>query len=708
MMHISPPDYTSRDWESLTIEMRSEVRGWLDAFRDRPAKGINQWLHQVGDAMASTYGTAKTKYYAIKNSDDWTVLIDHRKITSGDMPMDGTASPLFRAGLITLVENYGRNNHAAFRELKRRWLQRRLAIPGYEEWPGWPKIPSGWHRRNLDRIVGEETEKARLVSIRVGTSSKTNPYLPIVHTTRVGLWPGAVIQFDDQWHDDFVTLGRKRDLVRVIELGALDLFSGHRFHWGAKPRRTGADGRAENIRKRDMLLFAAGMLHRFGTSSRGSMWMVEHDTAAVSEDMEQMLYDATGGMIRVERQPIEGKQAALCGYWSGSEGGNFRAKACLESTHNLIRNDGAARPLQLGSYSSGIKGPVTTDRQVRYIQRVVSDLFKNVPHREAMLKLPTWDFHTQLIPWLTDYYQFGLAMRTDHDLEGWERLQHVVTEYTTLPGSGQWLSEAGFLELPEESQSIIGRAVLANPKQWSQRRNLSPLEVWNRRGDFLPVPASLICEILQHDVAREVTIRNGFAEFSDLELTPDELIYTAKFVSGPRARQLIPSGEKVMLFANPYDDTTAFVVDAKGIYQGDLPLYKRVLPIDPTAFHTEQPFESRPEIRSQALTHAAGEKHARIAETLEPTRINQRERVQEARDMRAHNQRVLSGAPVTPDELHKAAIESGLKGTRTAAANRFQKHGKARDWETETYQPERETQSAWDALPEDAELPAAF
>ena len=706
MMTIRPPDYTSRAWEGLTIEMRSEVRGWLDAFRDRPAKGITQWLRQVGEAMGSNFATAKTKYYALKDSDDWTVLIDHRKLASGTVAADGTASPLFRGALITLVEDYGRNNSAAFRELKRRWLQRRLAIPGYEEWPDWPKIPSGWHKRNLSRIVKHETNKARLTSIRVGTSSKTNPFLPIVHTTRVGLWPGAVIQFDDQWHDDFVTLGRKRELVRVIELGALDLFSGHRFHWGAKPRRTGSDGRAENIRKRDMLLFGAGMLHRFGTSSRGSMWMVEHGTASVSEAMEQMLYDATGGMIRVERQPIEGKQAALCGYWSGSEGGNFRAKACLESTHNLIRNDGAARPLQLGSYSSGIKGTVTTDRQVRYIKRVVADLFKNVPHREAMLKLPTWDFHTQLIPWLTDYYQFGLAMRTDHELEGWERLQHVVTEYTTLPGSDHWLSEADFLALPEESQSIIGRAVLANPKQWSQRRNLSPLEVWNRRSDFRPVPVSLICEILQHDAAREVTIRNGFAEFSDLELTPDELIYTAKFISGPRARQLIPSGEKVLLFANPYDDTTAFVVDAKGIYQGELPLYKRVLPIDPAAFHTDQPFESRPAIRSQALTRAAGEKHSRIAEILEPTRINQRERVQEARAMRDHNQRVLSRAPITPEELHQAASASGLKGARTAAANRLQEHGEARDWET--YQPEQETQSAWDALPEDAELPAAF
>ena len=667
MKYLATIDYASRDWEDLSLEARAEVRGWLHALGHPPAKGITAWLASAGESMGSCYATAKTKYYALQKTRDWSVLVDRRKLPAVALQVDGTAAPRFRTELVSIVESYQRNNSSAFRELKRRWRQRRLAIPGYEEWPGWPNIPAGWTKRNLTRIVEDATEQARLVSIRVGTSSKTNPWLPIVHTTRVGLWPGAVIQFDDQWHDDFVTLGRKRELVRVIELGALDLFSGHRFHWGAKPRRTGPDGRAENTRKRDMLLFGAGMLHRFGTSARGSMWMVEHGTAAVGEEMERMLYDATRGAIRIERQPIEGKQAALCGYWSGSEGGNFRAKACLESIHNLIRNDGAARPLQLGSYSSGIKRPVTTDRQVKYINRVVADVFKRVPHRQEMLQLPTWDFHTQLIPWLTDYYQFGLAMRTDHDLEGWEALQHVVTEYTSLPGSDMWLTEGDFLALPEVSRSIIGHAARENPKQWSRRRNLSTLEVWDRRQDFMPVPISLICEILQESAAKEVTVRNGFVEFADLELTPDELIYTARFVSGPRCRENIPSGEKIMLFANPYDDTTAFVVDASGRFQGELPLYKRVLPINPAAFHSAQPFESRPEIRSRELTRAAGEKHFRIAEILEPTRINQRERVADARSMREHNKSLLAGAPITPQELHEAAIQR--KEDRRAAAS---------------------------------------
>lgn len=659
------PDYSSPAWEALTIEVRAEVRAWLDALSGVSKPDLTRKLQDVGRAMGSGYATARRKYDAlIQSQGDWTVLIDRRKIPAADVQIDGTASPLFRAYLVKLVEDYQRNNSAAFRELKRRWLKRDLPIDGYEEWRGWPSIPTGWCKRNLARIVADETNKARLTSIRIGTSSKTNPFLPTVATTRVGLHHGAIIQFDDQWHDSLVTLGRRREPVRVIELGALDLLSGHRFHWGAKPRRK-RDGSYENIRNRDMLLFAAGLLHQYGYSPQGSMWMVEHGTAALNEATEKLLYDATGGLIRIQRQPIEGKQAALSGYWSGSEGGNFRAKACLESTHNLIRNDMAALPLQTGSPSSGLKGPVTTDRQIAYIARVIADVFKKVPHREHLLRLPSWDFHTQLIPWLQDYYQFGLAMRTDHDLEGWERLGYVVAEYTALPGSDAWMSEAQFLELDRESQLIIGNAVRRDPARWSRRRNLSPLEVWNRREEFRPVPPALICEMLTDELAKEVTVRNGFIEFSDLELSPDELIYKAKFITGPRARQEIASGDKVKLFANPYDDTTAFVVDAQGRFQGEVPLYKRVLPIDPAAFHTHAPFEERPEIRSDELTRAAGEKHERIAKTLEPTRILHREQVREAKEMRAHNRRVISGKPITEEEIDDARTLAALAGVRT-------------------------------------------
>jgi hypothetical protein len=707
-LSIIRPDYASPEWESLTLDLKAEVRAWLDALNSIQKPHITRQLQAVGRSMGSGYATARRKYDALaKSGGDWTVLIDRRRIPSSTVRIDGTASPLFRAHLIQTVESFQRNNTAAFRDLKRRWLGRQTTIPGYETWPGWPSIPSGWHKRNLARIVTDETNKARLTSIRIGTSSKTNPFLPTVPTTRVGLWPGAIIQFDDQWHDNFVTLGTKREAVRVIELGALDLLSAHRFHWGAKPRRRTPTGSYENIRKRDMLLFVAGMLHRHGSSPQGSIWMVEHGTAALSEATEKLLYDATHGLIRLQRQPIEGKQAALTGYWPGTEGGNFRAKACLESTHNLIRNDMAALPLQSGAPSSGLKGPVTTDRQLSYMAKIVADVVKNVPHREHLLRLPAWDFHTQLIPWLTDYYQFGLGARTDHQLEGWERLGHVINEYTTLPGSGSWMTEDQLLSLDQESQLIIGNAARREPHKWSRRRNLSPAEVWDLKSPLRPVPPSLICEILTDELAKEITVRNGFVEFSDLELSPDELIYKAKFITGPRARQEIPSGEKIKLFANPYDDTTAFVVDAQNRYQGEIPLYKRVLPIDPAAFQTSAPWESRPDLRSPEFVAAAGEKHHRTAEILAPTRILHRETVREAHDLRTHNARVVSGAPVTPEELRQAHITAGHKAARTAAANHLQTHGTATDWDTYTPEPPSPS-NAWETLPDDSPLPDAL
>ena len=676
---ILEPDYASPEWEDVPILLRGEVRSWLGALKEEPARGVTKWLQQVANRFGVSYSTARRKYDDLRNSGgDWKVLLDGRKVAA-PAEESRTKRPAFRAELVRRFERHQRAGRPAFRKLRQDWKSRAVTIPGYEDWAGWPEMPDGWSERNLYKIVSEETNQARMRSIRIGTSSKTNPFLPTVLTTRVGLWPGAVRQLDDVWHDNFVTYGRKRELVRVIELGSLDLFSACRFNFGAMPRTTKEDGGKNNLKLKDMRFYLAGELHRFGYSPRGTMYMAEHGTAAISEDIERLLYDATGGMIRVSRQPIEGKQAALSGYWSGSEGGNFRAKAALESIHNLIHNDLGHLLLQTGLDDS--HRPVTTDRQLSYITRVVRDVLAKCPHRLDLLKLPALDFHAQFYPLLQDYYQFGLNSRTDHELEGWAKLGFETTEYTTLPGSGHFLPESSFLALPDVSQVAIRAAAQAAPKDWSRRRNLSPLEVHAPAvSSFLPVPAAVYCEILGKDLAREVVCKRGFLEFEDKEISPEPLIYTGKLL---RSRREIHHGEKVAMFANPFDTATAFLIDAAGRCLGEVPLYKRVLPIDPDAFRTAASFESRPEIRSADLTAAAGEKHERIADILEPSRILHSEVVQEAKDLRAHNARVVSGKPVTDEENAAARSEAGRKGQRTAAANRLKERGSERDWDAE-------------------------
>ena len=711
MQSLTQIDYAAPTWELLSAEQKSHVKNWLKALSNAPSKNVTRWLGDLAKSMGCEYPTARRKYDAIvRRQESWVALVDKRTIPRAAENIDGTSAPAVRAYLVKLTASYQRNNTAAFRELRRRW-DKRETIPGYEQFPGWPNVPAGWHKRNLARVVKAETTRERLTSIRIGTSSKTNPFLPTVRTTRVGLWPGAVIQLDDVWHDNYVSIGSGRNLkiVRVLELGALDLFSAHRFHWGAKPRTKGTNDKWQSLNGGDMRLFTAGMLHSNGYSSRGTMLMSEHATANVSEAVAKILYDASKKLIRVDYQPIEGKQAALNGYWSGTEGGNFRAKACLESTHNLIHNDLAHLAMQTGSPSSGLKGPVSTERIKSYIEKIVKEVLTKVPHRAELLQLRAagmpLDFHTQFVPYLMDYYHFGLACRTDHQLEGWAELGHQITEYTTCPGSGHWLSQKQFLALPPASQAILAASVQHAPQEWMQRRNLSPFEVYQTRSDFKTLPPAAICEIIGHDLAREVTASRGFLEFSDAEISADSLIYKARYCAGPNKGQEIQHGQKILMFAMPFDNATAFAVDAHGRYLGELPLYRKVNTLNPDAFQTVAPFEQRPEIRSEDLKRAAGEKHARIADILEPDRINHREDVREAQDLRAHNRRVVTGKPVTPDEIHAARVAAGQQGTRTAAANRLQSHGTAPDWDS--YQPTA-APSAFDALPDDEELPEAF
>lgn len=700
-------DYSCPVWESLPGTVREDVSRRLSAFSTAPEKGICQWFHHVAQELELSYQSVRRLYYEwISNGRDWHCLVDRRKAASVRCSVARSRSPEFAAFLVGFVEKYQRNNRAAFKALRRRWSDRREAIPGYQSWPGWPKIPAGWTDRNLYRILENGTNLARMRSIRVGTSSKTNPFLPTVLTTRVGLWPGAVIQLDDVFHDNLVTLGKRRDLVRVMELGALDLFSACRFHFGAKPRRRTESGQWENIRSTDMRMFLAGMFHRFGYSPRGTMLMSEHNTAKVSEDIARILYNATHGLIRVEYQPIEGKQSALCGFWNGTEGGNFRAKACLESTHNLMHNDLAALPMQTGSPSSGVQGPVTTDRIISYIERILRDVARKAPHLIDLLRLPSLDFHSQFYPFLLDYYELGLNGRTDHSLEGWEALGHVINEYTLAPGSGQFIAEAALAALPAPSQLAIREAARLNPAEWSRRRSLSPAEVWNRREKFIPLPNVIICDMLGGDLAREARSARGFIEFSDQEISAEPLIYQARYISGPHAGREIPHGETVRLHVLPFDPDTAIVTDARERLLGEIPLYKRVTAIDPAAFQTSAPYESRPDIRSAELTRAAAEKHSRIADILEPARIMHREAVQEAKDLREHNRRVIAGEPLTEAERRSAGA---LQGQRTAAANRLQAHGSAPDWDhPQPSTDDSEIRAAWDDLPEDSPLPEAL
>jgi hypothetical protein len=654
-MHLIHPDSDCEQFAECPLDLRRDVQRWMQAFAQMDTtKSITAALKRVASAMGVSVATATRYYYNLKSNDGhWSALADGRRAKRLAENVKGTQSREFRNWITKLAEDHHRNSKAAYRKFKTAWAAREN-IPGFEDYSGWPNIPFSY--RTFARIIQQETDKRRLRSIRVSTSSKSGSALAQVLTTRVGLYPGAVYQFDDVWHDNFVTLGRDPVPKRVLELGVLDLFSGCRFHWGAKPRIKNADGVMENLKEREMRFFLAGVLWNFGTSPRGTRMMVEHGTAALRDDVIAILHDS-GLNISVDRQPIEGKQAALTGYWPGTEGGNFRAKAALESLHNLIHNDLSNLALQTGSHHSGIAAPVNTDRQLTYIKNIVSEVLKKVPHRADLLRLPSLDFHSQFLPFLRDYYEFGLNGRTEHELEGWEALGFLTTEYTAVPGSGQFLNSQQFLDLPREPQAIIAAASKNDPANWSRRRKLSPLEVWNSgRSDLRRAPAPLICDILGKDLGREVTVKGSYIRFRDQDISPDEMIYQARAIHLNGAQRELRDGEKFFAFANPFAPDTLFLLDAQDRYLGHCMLEQRITATD-----------------RSALIVAAGHKAHRNAEILQPLRNRHAETVRDAQEMREHNRRVADGEAVTPEEI---------SDDRSAAAHRAVTTRRTNEWES--------------------------
>lgn len=652
-MQLIHPDPDCDQFADCPLDLRREIQRWMQAFAQVDfTGGITGSLKRVSQMMGVSLATATRYYYNLKSNDGhWTALADGRRAKRIVHTGTGTQSREFRNFITALAENHHRNSKAAYRKFKTAWAAREN-IPGFEDFAGWPSVPFSY--RTFARIIQQETDKRRLRSIRISTSSKSGASLAQVLTTRVGLYPGAVYQFDDVWHDNYVTLGRDPVPKRVLELGVLDLFSGCRFHFGCKPRIKNADGNMENLKEREMRFFLAGVLWNYGTSPRGTRMMVEHGTAALREDVIAILHDSGLG-ISVDRQPIEGKQAALTGFWKGTEGGNFRAKAALESIHNLIHNDLAHLALQTGSHHSGIAAPVITERQLTYIKNIVQDVLKKVPHRAELLRLPSLDFHSQFLPFLRDYYDLGLNSRTDHELEGWEALGFLTTEYTPIPGSGQFLTSQDFLGLPEESQAIIRMASKQDPAKWSRRRKLSPMEVWNSgRGDLRRAPAPLICDILGKDLGREVTVKGSYIRFRDQDIAPDEMIYQARAIHLNGAQRELRDGEKFFAFANPFAPDTLFLLDAHDRYLGHCMLETRVTATD-----------------RQALIAAAGFKAQRNAEILQPLRNRHAEQVQDAQDLREHNRRVVDGEPVTQEEIADA---------RSAAAHRAVSTRRKEEW----------------------------
>jgi hypothetical protein len=573
---LNPPpgdDYFAQ----LPKPVRDEVRAWVRAFRTVPLVRPMQLAYErIARMVGRDWKTVERKATAIRQGADWRVFIDGRAIAS--TRNSRVKDPRFQAFLKTRFEAHKRVSASAIEELYRMWRNRE-DIPGYEGWPGWPNIPEGWSERNLYR---QQPSKTELKVFRIGLSS-AYAGMPQVFSTRVGLWVMSHCMFDDMIHDDFIRVGTRGIVGRVMELDALDVLSSNKIAWGTKPRLPKLDNpnQMEGLKEKNMRLLVASTLFHSGYSPRGTVLLCEHGTAAIRERVRQILFDATGGKICVRDSGITGDEQAVLASWKGEGKGNPRFKAPIEVLRSLIHN---RKDYLLGATGRNVENRPEILGNVLDYQQEILDLAARLPEqRRHLLIHPLLEYHSQFLPLLSDLYAL-INNRTNHACEGWEKCGFLTTDYRLSPMSPDWLGNKDFLALPEEDRAMLTRAVLARPNDYSRTRRMSPAEVFAMGSQDLPIGPEVVCDLLLDDLGREEKVKGSYFRFQDIEIDPEELIFEARIISPGSAREReLPEGEKYHVFVNPFAADWLFVCDARKAFLGLARRVQRVSRLDEAA-----------------------------------------------------------------------------------------------------------------------------
>ena len=511
-------------------------------------------------------------------------------------------------------------------QLLQDWSQRRKTIPGYEDWPGWPRIPEGWSLRNLQRLAPQSLET---VALKQGIRAAA-PQLAQVLATREGLWLGSHFMFDDVWLDLLVLAGR--DKGQPLQLGVLEYLTGKRVAWGQKIRRRDEEtGKMIHLNQRDMRCILALWGATVGYSPRGTTLVVENGTAAISKELEELLYHASGGLIKVDRSGIGGVRQTLKQGHGGRGVGNPRHKAPLESYHNLQHNRVSHLP---GATGHDRTPPETLHGLARAEDQLIKAADKLPAERAGQIKhyMLTMD---ELSHELTKIVR-DINARTTHKLEGWERCGYTVEEMR-LSASSPW-TPSGEVD-PAIAQTIV-RNACETGADLVRRRRMSPAEAWDyeeaKGNNLIKLPAWCICQILGMEMARPIKVASAYIRMRNKDIRDEELIYEARVVTPDGARRELAPG-KYQGYVNPYDANQLFVCGQDGRIIGTAALVRRVCTADTHAVE-------------QAMGKAAG----RREQQLEYARILGASTEADIVRAREHNRRVIEGEPVTISEYAQA------------------------------------------------------
>lgn len=526
----------------------------LQRVADAPRSKRQAMLSQIAEERGIPSKTVAKKLTAYRQS-GVAGLIDRTTVPAlwETSKTDIGLSESDRELIKTWCETFQRKCEPALEAMLRSWrtqtlsaelLDRGLTVPEtstpLDPTTGYPR---GWSLRNLMRYAPTQYE---LKAARIGRSA-AKEHAPLVYTTRKNYYVGQFYVWDDIWHDQEVVDLDQKKRGRPLEFHGLDLASACKFTWGSRTR-VETEFKHEGLKSSDFrFVLTAGLTGIGYHSTRGTTLLVEKATASIPEEVRRMLFDATNGMIRVADGGMEGA-AAHGGQWAGRSKGNFRFKAALESLGNLIHNELAYLPAQVGMdrdhcpeemndggrlIDPSTGKALTSFGRNKYTDSLLaafSELMETAPERAQWIE---WDRCTiQQFRLVCEEVYARINRRTKHDLEGWDE------RYVPDPLGGM--------------------------------RRMSPHEVFapGRRA-LKPISIETTALLLGTSGGVERTVIGNKIAVHDGSISGDELRFNAVGV--------LPDREKFLTVVNPFDPSRLFCFDSKDRFVAVLP---RIVSVD--------------------------------------------------------------------------------------------------------------------------------
>ena len=636
---FAPTKHFAEAAEAVTREvagLRQADGGMCHSARPVSAKTMERYYYYW------KRGKTDKKGRKVSEPGTWQCFMDTRTVAA-NRKKARTALRTFRAYLSLLLSRHKACATSAIHDLWQQWDDGKT-IPGYEglNYQRNMARPAGWSMENLLRCM----PKARALKIvREGIRAAYNE-LPQLFTTRRGGWPCCEVYFDDVWLDIEATGYDESGHVQIgrpLQLGCLDAFTGKRLCWGTKIRTDKKDGHSVGLNSDEMLFLLCDFLANVGYSRRGTVLVMEHGTAHISDTLKNKLFQMTGGLLRVEEGSIQGKDQPGSIY-GGRGAGNPRRKAMLEEWHGLQRN----RLDHIITYTGHDRKEPET---LHGIREAAKKMLKKAPTLPAEMRELLLDFTPSLADVSNMLVQIvgALNNRTEHALSDWAACGFTVLEYSA-DGRTNWTPFSAMLPAAREA----AKAAAAADRRLMRQRNMSPQEAWdlsltNPENELIRFTPAQIMELLfSHKMQPLPQIKGGHFRLNNKRVWHEELIYEACVVTSQGYERELPAGLKYFYVFNPMDQA-CYVLDESSKVLGSAILSQRV-----------------PIVDSAAKARAMGRAQHRLAERLEAARVIVAQDTAEHSIIAAHNADVLAGAP--SDALARIDAATLRQASRKTAA----------------------------------------